>query len=134
MAGEGPRAPAPGEKPGLIASLRQLGRTLLETLESRVELLALELDRERVRVTRLLVLGVAALFFLSLGALTLTLFVIVLFWDSHRLVAIGVLTALYLGAGVGIVFFAKSEAARAKRPFSATIEQLKKDRERFARH
>ena len=73
------------------------------------------------------------MFFLALGALTLTLFVIVLFWESHRLAAIATLTVLYLGTGIGIVLFAKSEAARAKRPFSATIEQLKKDREHFAR-
>ena len=82
MALQRPRAPEPR---GLNASLRRLGTTLCATLHSRIELLALELARERTRVTRLVLLGLAALFFLTLGAITATIFVIVLFWDSQRL-------------------------------------------------
>ena len=134
MALQGPRAAAPPSAPGFIASVKRLGATLLATFHSRVELLAHELERERVRVSRLLLLGVAALFFLLLGAMTATMFIIVLFWDSQRLVVIGFLTILYLGLGAGILIFTKNEAARSKRPFSSTVEQLRKDREHFARH
>ena len=118
--------------PGLLASLRRLGSTLVATLHSRAELLTLELERERIRVTRLLLLGVAALFFLALGALTATLFIVVLFWDSQRLVAIGFLTAVYLGIGIGIAVFAKAEAGGSTRPFSSSIAQLEKDRDKFS--
>jgi len=60
--------------------------------------------------------------------------VIVLFWDSQRLVVIGFLTLLYFAIGAGIVAFAKREAGRSKRPFSASLEELGRDRERFSRH
>lgn len=133
MALNEPRAPEPRSR-GLFASLRTLGATLLATFHSRAELLAHELQRERVRVTRLVLLGVASLFFLALGALTATIFVIVLFWDSQRLVVIGFLTVLYLGLGAGIMTYAKREADRSKRPFSASLEQLRQDREQLSRH
>ena len=132
MAPQGPRAAEP-DTPGLLASLRQLGSALAATLHSRAELLSYELQRERIRATKLLVLGVAAFFFLTLGAITATIFVIVLFWDSQRLVVIGFLTVLYLGLSAGIVAAIKRETARAKRPFSASVEQLRRDREHLSR-
>ncbi|HYC46128.1 MAG TPA: phage holin family protein [Burkholderiales bacterium] len=134
MALQGPRAAAPRSSPGLLASVKRLGATFVATLHSRIELIAHEFERERIRVTRLLLLAVAALFFLLLGAMTATMFVIVLFWDSQRLVVIGFLTVLYVGLGAGLLLFTKTEAARSKRPFSSTVEQLRKDREHFAGH
>ena len=128
MALQRPRAPEP---PGLFTSLRKLGSTLFATLHSRIELLALELDRERTRITRLVLLGLAAVFFLALGAITATIFVIVLFWDSQRLVVIGFLTVLYLGIGAALVGFARRQAELSKRPFSASLEELRRDRERL---
>ncbi len=118
---------------GLFASLRRLGSTLLATLVSRVELLTHEIERERLRITRLALLAIVALFFLALGAITATIFVIVLFWDSQRLVVIGFLALVYLAIGGGIAAYAKSEASRASRPFSASLEQLRKDREHSTR-
>jgi uncharacterized membrane protein YqjE len=124
----------PGQRPpGLFASLRRVGATLIAILQSRVELFAHEIERERVRVTRLLILGVVALFFLALGAVTVTIFVVVLFWDSQRLIAIGFLAALYLAIGGGLALYLKGEASRAARPFSASLEQLRKDREHYGR-
>ena len=116
---------------GFTASLRRLGSSLAALLHSRVELAAREFERERIRITRLLLIGIAALFFFALGAITLTIFIIVLFWDSQRLVAIGFLTLLYLGIAGGLAIYAKREAGRGARPFAATVAELKKDREHF---
>ena len=129
----GASAPDPRSR-GLFASLKRLGSTLAAVFHSRVELLAHEFERERIRVTRLLLLGIAAYFFLSLGALTATMFVIVLFWDSQRLVAIGFLTLVYLSIGGALVLIAKRDSGRAARPFSSTLEQLKKDRDELKHH
>jgi uncharacterized membrane protein YqjE len=129
---QSPRAEPPTR--GFFVSLRRVGATLLAILHSRAELLARELEREQVRITRLVLLGIAALFFLTLGAITATVFIIVLFWDSQRLVVIGFLTLLYLGLGLGILSFARKETEAAKRPFSATLEELRKDRDHFSRH
>ena len=122
--------PAPS---GLLVSLRRVGTALSVLLHSRFELFTRELQRERIVVTRLLLVGAAGLFFFALGMLTLTLFVIVLFWDTHRLEAIGGITLLYLGLAVALGLYAKGEAGRAARPFASTLAEFRKDREHFHR-
>lgn len=128
------RSPAHAGKPGLLVSLRQLGATALGLLHTRAELIAREFQRERVRVTRLLILAVVGLFFFALGTITFTIFIIVLFWDSQRLVAIGFLTLLYFAIAAGVAIFAKRDAALSAKPFSSTIAQLKHDREHLLPH
>ncbi len=125
-------AQAPGG--GLMESLRSLVTTLTSILHTRFSLLAVEFELERMRIMRLVLLGVGALFFLSLGALTFTLFIVVLFWDSQRLIAIGFLTVTYLGIAGGLGMYAKRVAARAAKPFAATLTELKKDREHLTSH
>ena len=118
-------------KPGLLDSLRQLGSTLASILHTRFELFTKEFERERIRVMRLLLIGAVGLFFFCLGTLTLTLFVIVIFWDTHRLLAIGGVTLLYLGIALGLGLYAKGEAGRSARPFASTLAEFKRDREHF---
>ena len=115
-----PRRRAPRRAGGLLLSLRRLGASLAALVAGRIGLAALEFEHEKARVTRLLLLGVVAVFFIGLGAITATIFIIVLFWDSHkRLVAIGFLTVVYVGIGLGAVALARKESEQAKRPFSA---------------
>jgi uncharacterized membrane protein YqjE len=123
--------PAAAESHGLLASLRRLAATLVAVFQTRLELLATEVEEERVRLGRLLLLGTAAAFFLALGMLTLTLFVIVLFWDTHRLLVTGLLAALYLGAGLALALAARREASARPRLFAASLSELAKDRERL---
>lgn len=123
------RSSAAPSQAGFLSALRRLGASLVGILHTRAELLARELERERVRVTRLLLLGVVALFFFALGAITFTVFIVVLFWDSQRLVAIGFLTVFYFAVSIGLALFIKRGAAQAAKPFASTIAQLKKDRE-----
>ena len=118
---------------GLLSSVRRVGASIAAIVHSRIELAALELDRDKTRLTRLILLGVVALFFLGLGAITATIFVIVLFWDSQRLVVIGFLTVLYIGIGAGALTIARKEGADAKRPFASTLEELRKDRDHLTR-
>ena len=112
---------------GLLVSLRELARTLAAMVHTRAELLALEFARERARIVRFLLLAIAAVFLLALGVLTATIFIIVLFWDSQRLVVIAFLALLYLGAGLAMVFAAKREVTRFVRPFASSLAELKKD-------
>jgi uncharacterized membrane protein YqjE len=72
------------------------------------------------------------LFFFALGAVMLTLLIVVLFWDSHRLLAIGSLAVLYFGAAAGLALLARRQITRGARPFAASVAELRKDRERLA--
>ncbi len=108
-------------------TLGRIGATLLAMVRTRLALAAVEAQEEAQRV-----LGFAAwtLFaaFLGAGAFMLVaLFVIVLFWDTHRLLAIGAMAALFALAAVLIL--ARVRAAFAARPpmMAATLAELNKD-------
>lgn len=108
-------------------TLGRIGATLLAMVRTRLALAAVEAQEEVQRV-----LGFAAwtLFaaFLGAGAFMLVaLFVIVLFWDTHRLLAIGGMAGLFALAAVLIL--ARVRAAFAARPpmMAATLAELNKD-------
>ena len=116
---------------GLLQSLRNLAATLVAVLQTRLELLILEFEEERVRLGRLLALAIVAVFFLSLAVLMFTMFVVVLFWDSYRLPAIGMLAAIYLVVGGAAAVAARRQAAMRSRLFSSSLAELVKDRQRL---
>ena len=120
--------PDAAQSPGLLASLRNLAATAVGILQTRLELLATEVEEERLRILQLLLWGCAALFFLMLGALMLTLLVVVLFWDSYRAPVILLLAAAFLAIGVAVALAVRGKA-RSSRLFSGSLAELSKDRE-----
>ena len=121
-------APA-GQAPGLLQSLRNLLATLVALLQTRLELLATEVEEERLRIGQVLLWSCVALVFLVLGAVMLTLFLVVLFWDTHRVLVSGLLALSYLAIGVAAARMARSKAQARSRLFSASLAELGKDRE-----
>jgi uncharacterized membrane protein YqjE len=120
--------PAP---PGLLASLRSLVATAVDILRTRLALLAAEVEEESLRWARLAFLAVIALLLLTLGLLTFTLLIVILFWDTHRVLAAGLLTALYLGGALGIGLYVRSGLRGGSKLFSASLAELDKDREKL---
>lgn len=124
----GPDAAA---SPGLLASLRNLAATAVGILQTRLELLATEVEEERLRVLQIVFWAVIAVFFLVLGVLMVTLFFVVLFWDTHRVLVTGMSAALYLMLAVAIGLAVRSKARAKSKLFSASLAELAKDRERL---
>lgn len=124
------RAPG-GQSPGLVQSLRRLAATLVALLQTRLELLANELEEERVRLVQVLLWGCIALAFLLLGVVMLTLFVVVLFWDTHRVLVSGLLALTFIAIGLAAVAVARSRARARSRLFSASLAELANDREQL---
>jgi uncharacterized membrane protein YqjE len=114
--------------PGLASSLRSLGATLLEAVGTRAELAFVELREEGERRKELLVLGLVGAIFLALGLLLAALFVVVLFWDSHRLLALGAVTLAYLGVALGAFGTLRRRQRESPAPFEATLRELAADR------
>ena len=117
-----------GRAEGLFESLRNLARTFLAIVQTRIEIFASEIDEERTRLARIALLAAAAAFCLGLAMILLVFFLVVLFWDTDRLLAIGVLAGVFavggIAAGLGL------RAAISQRPkfLSATLAELRKDR------
>lgn len=111
-----------------LESLKALGRTALEILHTRFELLVTELSEEQSRLSELLLLAAVAFSCLLLAVAIVAGFVVASLWDTpYRLLAAGALVAVLLGGGVacGIAFFRKAGAR--PRPFSASLEELGDD-------
>lgn len=119
---------APGGS-GLGARLRGMGATVLAILQTRLELLATEFQEEKVRLGGLLAWAAAAFFFLGFGAVLLALFLTVLLWDSHRLLALGVFTSLFLFIGIVAAVIVARLSRQGSRLFGASIAELAQDRE-----
>ena len=115
-------------RPRLAESLHGIIDAGLQTAQTRLELLAVELQEEKLRLTGLALNTVLAGLLLGFGLVFLMVFLTVLFWEEHRLLALGVSTAVCLGGGL----LAASNAARAFRSgtklFSASLAEFARDR------
>lgn len=116
---------------GVLGSLRNLAATLAAVAATRLEILSTEVEEEKIRIGQLLLLAVAALFFLGLGIVFAAVFLTVLFWDSHRLFALGALALLFLAAGVIAVRLLQGKAREKSRLFADSLGELAKDRGRL---
>ena len=116
--------------PGSVgARLRGHLAAALGILQTRLELLATEVAEEKVRLGSLLGFAAAAFFVLGFGAVLLALFLTVLLWDSHRLLALGVFTALFLAFGLIAAMAAARIGRQGSRLFAASISELAQDRD-----
>lgn len=114
---------------GLFRSLAQLLATAVGIAQTRLELLTTELQEEVHRVAEIMVWSAIALLAAGVGLFLLGLAVIIVFWDTHRVIAsIAVTASFFLIAAVAaLVLRAK---VRGKPPLlDATLAELKKDRE-----
>lgn len=115
---------APG---GLFESLKSLSGNLIGIVHNRLELLSTDVAEEREHLVEFLILVLVALFCLGIGVVLLTILVIVVFWESHRLAALIGLSGFFLAAGVGVGWFAMHRIRTKPRLFEASLTELSKD-------
>ncbi len=111
-----------------MASVKRLLSTLVSIASTRLELLANELQEERLRLTQMLLFALFALFCFGLGILLLTVFIVVLFWDDHRLAVVGALTVVFFALGLLMVLLLRSKTKAKSRLFSASLAELARDK------
>lgn len=112
---------------GLLHSLQRLLRTLLRVLQTRIEIVAAEFEEERERIKELVVYGVFALVFISLGVITLTVFVTLWLWELYGVHALGVMGLVFLGTGIFLALRARGNERARPRLFATTLAELRKD-------
>ena len=117
----------------MLGSLRELARTLLSFAETRTRLAATELEEQAVRLVEILIWIAAALFLFGVALLFLSVLIVLLFWDSNRLLAAGLLAVLYLGAGTAAALVARARQRERPKFLAATLAELGQDRDRIGR-
>lgn len=119
----------PEASSGLMGSVKRLTSTLTSIVSTRLELLANELQEERLRLTQMLLFALFALFCFGIGILLLTVFIVVLFWDDGRLAVLGGLCILFFVLGTLMAMLLRNKAQSKSRLFSASLAELARDRE-----
>ncbi len=121
-------APRP---PGLLDSVARFGRTLLGVVRTRLQILATEMEEERIHFAQLVLLVAAIVFCLQMAVLLSVILMVVLLWDSHRELTIGAFAGLFFVAGiVGLALLRRRLRTRPKM-FASTIGELVKDEDRL---
>jgi uncharacterized membrane protein YqjE len=117
---------------GLFDTLKTLGRSAVEALHTRLDLLSTELKEEQARITELLVIAVLALLCLFLAIVFAAFFVVVAVWDTpYRLWVIALLAATLTGIAAALWSYFRRRITARPRPFHATLEELNADIERL---
>ncbi len=118
---------------GLFASVRQMLATGVETLRVRLELLSTEVEQEKIRLFDAVLWAGLALLLLGMGLLFLCGLIVVLLWEQHRLLALGSLALLFLGAGVWVLQTARRRLQAPGGLFASSVAELTRDRNELAR-
>lgn len=116
---------------GIFDSLKTLSASLLSIVQTRLELLSTDVAEERERLTAYLTLVLGALFCFGVGVVLLAILIVVVFWDSHRLLALGGLAGLFLAAAAGLAWRAMRKIRTDPRLFDASLAELAKDRQQL---
>ena len=101
-------------------------------LRVRLELFGVEAREHALASVELLLAGLAALLFLSLGLGFFAVLLTVLLWDSHRLLALAVFTTLFLTLGLVALVLLRQRWQTTQRWFDASLAELGQDEQRLS--
>lgn len=118
----------------MFALLRSSVAALIDIGATRLELAATEYEEERLRLLQLLISTIATLLLLSMTVLLATTFVIVLMWDSHRLLAIGILVMAFALATAASALGWRRRLSQQPAFMAATVAELQRDADALRPH
>lgn len=115
----------------MFGSFRELARTLLGFAETRARLAAADIEEQAVRFVEIALLAAVAVFLFAVGLLFLSILALLAFWESERVLVATLLGAFYFGAGIVATLFVRRRLRERPAFLAATLEELRKDRERM---
>lgn len=125
-------APGSGKAAGLRGALARAGAAVVELVRTRIELASLEFVEQREHAKKNVVLAVIAGVFLAFAVLSASALVVLVFWDTHRVVAVAGVTAFHALVGIVALMRLRASQRAAPPPFAATLAELERDRQWLA--
>lgn len=115
------------EDPGLLDALTRMGGSLFGMLQSRLELVSLELGETGRRIVTTIVASFAAVLLLGAALAVLSAWVAVALWNSLGHAVLGWLALVYALAGAAVLGWLRARLRRAPPPLEATLGELSID-------
>ena len=111
----------------IAETVGRLAATLLAMVQTRMELASVEMEEQSQRYLGYLLMSLLALFLFGIAIVLVALFVIILFWDTHRIEAVLAMAAVFALAAVAIGMQVRAGFAAQPALLSATMAELQKD-------
>lgn len=121
----------PSTPPSRSTSSRRFGSALLGLLQGHIALFAEELKEQQSHAMSLLVFTSLSLLFGLLLLIGLSAALLIAFWESHRLLVVSALCAFYTVGLLSALIMLLQRVRNAPTPFSASLEELARDREQL---
>lgn len=113
---------------GLGASLQGLMATVLAIIHTRLELLVTEVEEEKRRLLATVAWGAVGVLVGCFALAFAAVFITVLFWDSHRLLVVGLTTMTFGLISAWAMHRAKALSRESGQMLAATLAELDADR------
>lgn len=114
--------------------MRRILSSFFSILQTRLELIGIELAEEKDRLLMVLFMGLAAMMLATMALIALTALVAIAFWDTYRWQALAGITLVYAIAAIGCGLRARNGLRNAPMIFEATLNEFEKDRDIFRKH
>lgn len=111
---------------GLFAALKNIAATLVAGGKTRLELLGNEIEEEKLRTLRLVLVAQGMMFCFGVATLLGVALLVALFWDS-RIAVLAASTAVFLGFAGFFYSQFKRATQRSEHIFAASIAELQED-------
>lgn len=111
----------------IVESVSRLAGTFIAILQTRLELLGLEVEEESWRFFSYFFLALAGMFCLGMTLLLGVLLVVIIYWDTQRLAVLISLMAFFALSGATIMLGIRQHYRVKPRMLAHTLRELSKD-------
>jgi uncharacterized membrane protein YqjE len=118
-----------GANSGVMAGIAGIAKNMFGLLVSRIELAALELGGIRTTLVRLVIMAVLGVIAIWFAVACWTVLVVVIAWETWGWKILLLLAAVFTVFGIGILLHMKSMLRGDRLSMSATLAELRKDRD-----
>ena len=115
-----------GTAGGLLSALKSMAATLLASGKTRLELIANELQVEKLRTIQLVLMAMAMVFCFGLALILGVALLVALFWEQ-RLLLLGIFSGLFFALAGFFLYRFKQETQRPDKIFAASLAELQED-------
>jgi uncharacterized membrane protein YqjE len=119
------------ESKGLLESLAAFATTLVDIAHTRLELLSTDFEEDRERLFSIVTLYLIAMFCLVVGLVLTIILIVYTLWETQRLLALSSMAGFFLLAGFILWGFATHKTKTKPKLFSASLLELRKDKEKL---